>query len=611
VVPVIDFSKGIDKVITEIYRTLSKFGVKKPEVSKAVNIGLETHREYKENLAKRGREVFDDIKNGRDAIVILGRGYNSFDYGMNLEIPKKLSQLNVLTIPMDMLPLEDVSIDQEWPNMYWRSGQRILKAGRLVKDIPNLNAIFIGNFSCGPDSFILKYLRKDMGEKSFLQIEIDEHSADAGAITRCEAFLDSIEQQKKRFKPKQSPPISQMRHQGRGVEEIRNRVIYIPNMTDHSMAVKAAFNFCGIQAEVLPMSDNESVEIGKRYVSGKECYPFMVTTGDMLKKAFSADFEPHKSAFFMPSGTGPCRFGQYNEAQRLILRDIGLDDVPVFSPTQNEGLYKELGIVGSDFTKRAWQGIVANELLLKCLFETRPYEIHKGDAEQLYNQYHKKLYDTLIHPKGDIPALLREIRQVFNDIPRRNEKRPLIGIVGEIYVRSHVFSNEDLVRKIEALGGEVWLAPVEEWILYVNHISLRRALIKKDFSGIMTVFLTRLVQKRIHHKYAHIFEGFLKTLKEPDTQEVLRKASDYIPDSFEGETVLSVGKTIDLIEKGAKGIINAMPFGCMPGTIVTAILKSISRNFGVPCISIPYDGTASPITQLQLEAFMETARSKR
>ena len=80
--------------------------------------------------------------------------------------------------------------------MYWRSGQRILKAARFVRDNPHLHALYIGNFLCGPDSFILKYFKKDMGEKPFLQIEIDEHSADAGAITRCEAFLDSITNQK-------------------------------------------------------------------------------------------------------------------------------------------------------------------------------------------------------------------------------------------------------------------------------------------------------------------------------------------------------------------------------------------------------------------------------
>ncbi|MCK7508866.1 MAG: hypothetical protein MZV70_35795 [Desulfobacterales bacterium] len=166
-----------------------------------------------------------------------------------------------------------------WPGMYWRSGQRILKAARIVRANPNLYAIYIGNFSCGPDSFILKYFKEEMEGKPFLHIEIDEHSADAGAITRCEAFLDSIDQQ--------------MRHGGRQEEEDdrefrsvrllkcsspaniyrtgsnRKRTMFIPRMTDHVHAVKAAFEYCGISAEILPESTKESVDLGRKYRIGQ------------------------------------------------------------------------------------------------------------------------------------------------------------------------------------------------------------------------------------------------------------------------------------------------------------------------------------------------------
>jgi predicted nucleotide-binding protein (sugar kinase/HSP70/actin superfamily) len=105
--------------------------------------------------------------------------------------------------------------------------------------------------------------------------------------------------------------------------------------------------------------------------------------------------------------------------------------------------------------------------------------------------------------------------------------------------------------------------------------------------------------------------GRLKTLREPDTRTILKKAAPYIHDSFEGEAVLSIGKAIDLIERGAAGIINVMPFGCMPGTISSALLQVVSRNYRVPCISIAYDGTESTTTYLQLEAFMEQAISRQ
>ena len=83
------------------------------------------------------------------------------------------------------------------------------------------------------------------------------------------------------------------------------------------------------------------------------------------------------------------------------------------------------------------------------------------------------------------------------------------------------------------------------------------------------------------------FAGFLKNLHEPDTRETLAKASPYIHPSFEGEAILSIGKSIDLIEKGASGLINAMPFGCMPGTIVSGLMRGLRRDLRHPVSEHP------------------------
>ena len=601
--PIVNLRGGRKSLADEILAALKPFGVRKGALLRAMNRADDAQGEFSAGLKAKGAEIFSSLR--QTAVVILGRSYNAFDSGMNLNIPKKLADLGILSVPMDLVPAERMKIDDRWPNMYWRSGQRILKAARFIRENPHLYAIFVGNFSCGPDSFILKFLAEEMRGKPFLQIEIDEHSADAGAMTRCEAFLDSIgshEPEAVSRKPE--------RKNGRSERRTRNpepRTVYIPRMTDHSLAIAAAFEKCGVPSEVLPESDKEAVDIGRRYVSGKECYPCTVTTGDMLKKVFSADFRPEASAFFMPSGTGPCRFGQYNVLHRMILDELGYRDVPIFSPNQDTNFYKQLGILGKAFSTYAWEGIIAYELLVKCLHETRPYEREKGGADALHRAYLKRLHTSLRGADGSVEVVLRNIRRDFEKLPLHKEKKPLIGIVGEIFVRSHRFSNEDLIRKVENLGGQAWLAPMEEWIYYVNAMAIRKALINKDRSAMIEILLKRFFQKRMEHRLSRYFKGFLKTLSEPDTQEILKKASPYLHDSFEGEAILSIGKSIDLIERGASGIINAMPFGCMPGTVVTTLMHGLARDYGIPCISIPYDGTESPTTEIQLEAFMNQA----
>ena len=101
--------------------------------------------------------------------------------------------MGVRCIPMDMLPLDSVRLPDDWTNMYWRYGQKILSAGEIVADDPRLFPMYLTNFGCGPDSFVHKFFRERLGAKPCLVIEVDEHSADAGMITRCEAFMDSLE----------------------------------------------------------------------------------------------------------------------------------------------------------------------------------------------------------------------------------------------------------------------------------------------------------------------------------------------------------------------------------------------------------------------------------
>lgn len=627
--PAIDWSRGTRGVAKELHKNLAAFGISRKEINAAMEKAQKSQDAFRTAIAGRGtsflqqlnlvragltREVSDvhlaDLPPDQPVVVIVGRGYNAFDAGMNLEIPKKLAQIGVLSIPMDMLPLHDAHIRDQWPNMYWRSGQRILKAAHIIKNTPGLYAIFIGNFSCGPDSFILKYFKEEMGDKPFLHLEIDEHSADAGAVTRCEAFIDSIQQQLRSSRNHTSSPVRRVHNKMQHPSDLKTRTFYLPRMSDHVYGIQAAFSACGIPAEVLPQSDRDSVDLGRKYVSGKECYPYLVTAGDMLKRALASDFDPAASAFFMPSGAGPCRFGQYNVSHRLILDSIGMDSVPIFAPDQDIAFYQYLGSLGSSFSKHAWKGVVAYELLTKCVHETRPYETSCGDTDALYQHYHSALFNALAGGNGAVDPLLERMKHDFARIPRSVQRKPIIGLIGEIFVRSHSFSNEELVRKIESLGGEVWLAPIGEWIAYVNTVSFRKALIKKDFPAIIELFTQRFVQRRIEHRMTHRFESLLKTAREPHTEELFEKAAPYIHHSFEGETILSIGKAVDLIQKGAAGIINAMPFGCMPGTIVSAIMKGVVRDHGIPSISIPFDGTESPTLDLQVEAFMEAVHSK-
>lgn len=147
---------------------------------------------FNEAMRRRGQEILAGLDGSQPAAVLIGRPYNTADLGVCQDLPYKLRKLGVLPIPIDFLPTNSVDIAPYYPKISSPSGQAILAAGLLVRDNPHLQAIYVTNFCCGPDAFFIGFFRRILGEKPFLELELDEHSADAGIVTRCEAFFDSL-----------------------------------------------------------------------------------------------------------------------------------------------------------------------------------------------------------------------------------------------------------------------------------------------------------------------------------------------------------------------------------------------------------------------------------
>ncbi len=611
--PVIQFGWAPRNMKRELIKMGRELGKSADEVREAIDKARIAQDRFSASLKRRGREVLGNLQEGDRAMVIISRPYNGCDPGVNLGLPQKLRDLGVIAIPMDFLPLDEVDLVDEWQDMYWKYGQKIYSAAQIVRDDPRLHAIYITNFACGPDSFILHFFKEKLRGKPYLQIEVDEHSADVGAITRLEAFLDSLKNIKGngRLREERKPKTIVI------TKDANHRKLFVPYMADQAYALVGAFQSCGIDAEVTPESNSETVYWGRKYTSGKECYPCILTTGDMVRVIKSPEFDRKRVAFFMPSGNGPCRFGQYHRLHRLILDDLGYPDVPIYSPTQDDHLYKDLNLMGKNFTHLTWQGVVAIDLLDKKLRETRPYEKNLGESERLFKENLRRVYeavrDSQNSPKkclADILLILQDARKWFDQIEVLNPgSKPRIGVVGEIYIRSNRFSNEYVVQGLEKLGAEVWLPPISEWFLYLNVTAKQNSFRNKRYSNLLKTVLTEFIQKRDEHAMDKIFHGSLINHPEPSIRETLKAAKPYLDETFEGEAVLSIGKCADYIKKGVSGLINVMPFTCMPGTIVGAVMKRYREEHNnIPFLNMAYDGQEETSTQTRLEAFMHQTR---
>ena len=191
--PVIHLKYDLDSLALEVSDQMrSRLGVGKAAIRGALEYALERQERFGRELLRKGREVLEKHNPGEPLVIVTGRPYNLYDERLNLRLGQNLTKIGVSALPMDFVDLSRVDLS-DFPSMYWGLGAQILRTAKVVSERPWLFGLHLTNFGCGADSFLEHFYRHIMGEKPYLILELDEHSAVAGAMTRLEAYKNVIE----------------------------------------------------------------------------------------------------------------------------------------------------------------------------------------------------------------------------------------------------------------------------------------------------------------------------------------------------------------------------------------------------------------------------------
>ncbi len=591
VAPAVDLQWSDERMARKLHESLGPvLGVDRQEVAAAWGEARHALAEFRDECAQIGREALDGLDEDGQAIVLIGRGYNLYDEGANVALPRKIAELGWTVIPMDTLPLDIDSLGPGLRNMFWWSGRRILEAARFTRDDQRLHGIVFTNFSCGPDSFGLTYLDELMGEEPFLTLELDEHGSDGGYLTRIEAFVDVLGQERT-----PAAPPAPIREPAGPMTRVAGRTLWMPPMALYCTTLAAVFRGAGYDAHVLPPETEESFERGKKLCRGTECLPAPATLGTLIHTLEQRGEDPSKHALFMPTAAGPCRFGQYNLLQRLALDKVGMEEVFITSPDSND----TYAGVGALLQLKLWQGVVLNDVLTKLLCRLRPYELTPGLVEDILADGLADLERALEQDRDYMPVLRRLSRRLRR-IPLSGERKPLVGIVGEIYVRCNTFCNQDLIGAIERAGGEAWLSPISEWILYTQAMEIRIAGDERRPVWWAKTKARNALLEWYERRIYDVFGRLLQDRHEPPVHEVIEAGEDHIPVEFEGETIITIGRAIRFLQDGAAMVVNAAPFTCMPGALTAGVLRQVQDDLGAPVVSLFYDGTGDVNREVEL-----------
>jgi predicted nucleotide-binding protein (sugar kinase/HSP70/actin superfamily) len=602
--PILDFSLGNADVIASLTQAAAEMGFSRKTGQLAAQAGIAAQEAFYSAKANSVKHLLDILhQKGQTGVVILSRAYMAQDAGANLGIAETLANLGVTPIPLDFLPLDSVNIDDYSDRPYWSYESKLIAAAVIVARMPNLYGLMISNFGCGPNSFILPVLEDIMGDKPLGQLEIDEHAAEAGLVTRLEAFVDTIHSYS--AEQRQDRPTTIKRRSSAPIDAT-DKTFIVPRMAPFVDVIGAVVQSVGCRVLILPEPNEQNLLLANRVTSGTECLPYRITLGDYLR-FFEDKHYNHEDALLVMAGSyGPCRLGKYALEQDHVLHSLGYP-AQVLTTVSNSA-YRDINF-GPAALRYGMGAIFAVDWLERLLWRTRPYEHTPGQADALFRQYLQTMAQTC-RIRKPIAPILRQATAAF--AAARNPqlpRRPLIGINGEIFLRANTFSNQDLVRLCEATGLEVMVSPMSEWIKYTSYRNLEDHLRFRRWSKIPASFIKHRLVENDDAQLLRIVKNTLELHSEPNIADILHQTKRYLSPRCGSEAVLSIGAGVSwMTSPQFAGVISVMPHGCMPGGIVAAMAEQFSAEYHKPWISLTYDGIMENTNQTKITNFAELIR---
>ena len=412
-------------------------------------------------------------------------------------------------------------------------------------------------------------------------------------------------------------------------KDMKDYTIVAPQMSPiHFSLVESVIRSGGYKFDILEHASRENVETGLKYVNNDACYPAIMVIGQLVDAILDGKYDPEHTALAITQTGGMCRATNYFGLIRKALVDAGYPQIPVIA-ISTQGIEDNPGFTATPvLLHRVIKALIIGDLLMKCLYRVRPYEVTPGSANQLYHTWDTIVRETLEHHgysktarkfigKGYLPyqTLVKEIVKSFDALPLKDEPRKVrVGVVGEILVKYQPDANNHVVDVIESQNCEAVVPGIMEFMTTRPYISdwnehylgmggnkLGYALMRKALD----------MYNAPVHKAIDLAHGkFSQDLPMP---ELVKKADEVTSVGVQaGEGWLLTAEILELIESGCPNVICAQPFACLPNHVTgRGMFGKIRRLYPeANIVSIDYDPGASEANQLNRIKLMIAAAKK-
>ena len=587
------------------------------EVRAAAHAAWREQLQAKADIRAEGRRQLQRMteEQGR-GIVLAGRPYH-IDPEINHGIPELISSYGLYVFTEDSLPIDFSPARPLRVVDQWVFHSRLYAAAEFVRERDNLELIQLNSFGCGLDAVTTDQVNEilDGSNKLYTSLKIDE-VANLGAVRiRIRSLLAAMDERRERQILAQPRPIVYQRSRFTKKMKAERYTVFVPQMSPiHFDMVEPVFAKHGYNLLVLDNDDRRAVDMGLRYVNNDACYPSILVVGQIMEALLSGKYDTDRLAIMMSQTGGCCRASNYVGFIRRALDKAGFSHIPVVSLSLN-GMEKNEGF---SFTpgllKDAAKGIVYGDLMMRCLYRVRPYELVPGSAEELHQKWLANSLDQLTNPytKFSYKDICRGIVQDFDALPLREDvHKPRVGIVGEILVKYMPLANNHLVELLEREGAEAVVPDLLDFFL----CSLYGGIYKADYLG----------AKKSAKLIAKASVKFIEALRKP-AREALRASRRFSPQvpieeiaegtkpflslgNQYGEGWFLAGEMVELLTHGVSNIVCIQPFACLPNHVVgKGVIKALRKAYPEANIAaVDYDPGASEVNQLNRIKLMLSA----
>ena len=428
-------------------------------------------------------------------------------------------------------------------------------------------------------------------------------------------------------------------HNSATLSKYANRIPFGKNMKDYTIVapqmspihfslVESVIRSGGYKFDILEHASREDVETGLKYVNNDACYPAIMVIGQLVDAILEGKYDPDHTALAITQTGGMCRATNYFGLIRKALVDAGYPQIPVIA-ISTQGIEDNPGFTATPaLLHRAIKALIVGDLLMKCLYRVRPYEVTPGSANQLYKTWDTIVRETLEnHGRSKTarkfigkeylpyPTLVKEIVKSFDSLPLKDEPRKVrVGVVGEILVKYQPDANNHVVDVIESQDCEAVVPGIMEFMTTRPYISdwnehylgmggskIGYALMRKGLD---------LYNAPVREAIDLAHGKFSQDLPMP---ELVKKADEVTSVGVQaGEGWLLTAEILELIESGCPNVVCAQPFACLPNHVTGRGMFGKIRRLHPEAniVSIDYDPGASEANQLNRIKLMISAAKK-